>query len=142
MKNTLIMIMLILNGMTLNAQSGEVEVIVTDVVAEWGGSVIITIFEARGFPKDGEAFVGENVPVKDVKAKHVFENIPVGHYAITVFQDLNGDGTLNRDIYRRPTEPYAFSNNVFGRFGPPKFAEVSFSVTSNSNSKFVIHLKE
>jgi uncharacterized protein (DUF2141 family) len=142
MKKTLIMINLMLIGMTLNAQRGEVEVTVTDVIAEWGGSVKITLFETRGFPKDGEAVISENVLVRDIIATHKFVNVPVGEYAIAVFQDLNGDGVLNRDIYRRPTEPYAFSNNVFGRFGPPKFTQVSFSVESNTTSKLVIHLKE
>lgn len=142
MKNTITMIVLLLAALTLNAQPGGVEVEITDVVAEWGGTVRIGLFEEIGFPKTGLAIVSENVPVRDIKAAHIFENIPVGKYAIAVFQDVNGDEELNRDIYRRPTEPYAFSNNVFGRFGPPKFEAVSFSVENNTNSKLVIHLKE
>ncbi|NQT62430.1 MAG: DUF2141 domain-containing protein [Candidatus Marinimicrobia bacterium] len=142
MKNTCIMIASLLFGMSLNAQMGVVEVEITDVVAEWGGSVNIGLYEKKGFPKMGQAIVSENVPVRDIKATHKFENIPVGKYAIAVFQDVNGDDKLNRTIYGQPTEPYAFSNNVFGRFGPPKFAEVSFSVESDANSKLVIHLKE
>ncbi len=142
MKNRIIVIASLLSAMTLNAQSGVVEVIVTDVVAEWGGSVIIGLFEKNGFPKSGQAIVSDTIPVRDIKATHTFENILAGNYAIAVFQDVNGDNELNRDIYRRPTEPYAFSNNVFGRFGPPKFSEVSFSVDNNTNLKLVIHLKE
>ncbi|MBC8375115.1 MAG: DUF2141 domain-containing protein [FCB group bacterium] len=142
MKNTGIMITSLLFGMSLNAQMGVVEVEITDVVAEWGGSVNIGLYEKKGFPKMGRAIVSENLPVRDIKATHKFENIPIGTYAIAVFQDLNGDDKLNRDGYGRPTEPYAFSNNVFGRFGPPKFGKTSFSVESDDNSRLVIHLKE
>ena len=142
MKNSLIMLVLILIGLNLNAQSGEVEVEITDVVAEWGGSLIIGLFEENGFPRAGQAMVSDTIPVRDIKAAYNFETIPVGKYAIAVFQDINGDDKLNRDVYGRPTEPYAFSNNVFGRFGPPKFAKTSFLVEGNTNSKLVIHLKE
>lgn len=142
MKYGLIMIVVLLSAMSLNAQSGTVEVEIKEVVAEWGGSVIIGLFEENGFPKAGQAIVSDTIPVRDIKATHTFKNLPVGNYAIAVYQDVNGDEELNRDIYRRPTEPYAFSNNKFGRFGPPSFAKVSFLVDNNTNLKLVIHLKE
>ena len=142
MKNAVIILLLMLFGITLSAQSGEVEVEITEVVAEWGGSVIIGLFEKKGFPKAGKAVFSDTIPVRDIKATYKFEAIPVGKYAIAIYQDVNGDDKLNRDGYGRPTEPYAFSNNVFGRFGPPKFAKASFLVTSDAESRLVIHLKE
>ena len=142
MKNTLIILVLLLMGMTLHAQSGGVEVEITGIVAEWGGSISIGLFEKKGFPKEGQAITNRVDPVRGIKSTVKFENMPVGNYAIAVFQDVNTDGKLNRTIYGQPTEPYAFSNNVFGKYGPPKFASVAFSVDENTNSKLVIHLKE
>ena len=142
MKNTRIMIMLLIFGMTLSGQSGSVEVDITDIVAEWGGSVKVGLFVEKGFPKTGKALENKDIPVRDIKAQIKFENIPVGKYAIAVFQDVNVDSTLNRTIYGQPTEPYAFSNNVFGRFGPPKFSEACFSVEDNTKAAMVIHLRE
>ena len=136
------MIVLLVIGVALSAQSGGVEIEVVDIVAEWGGSVIVTLFEQNGFPKAGQAIISQNVPVRDIKATVTFESIPLGEYAIAVYQDVNGNGQLNRTIYGQPTEPYAFSNNVFGRFGPPKFTAAAFSVEGNGTVKLVIQLKE
>ncbi len=142
MRNSILIVVILLTGMNLRAQNGGVEVKIVDVVAEWGGTVNIGVFEKNGFPKIGESFINVNVPVRDIEATHRFENIPPGTYAIAVFQDINGDDELNRDIYRRPTEPYAFSNNVFGRFGPPEFALASFNVEVGIDSKLEIRLKD
>ncbi|RLS53127.1 MAG: DUF2141 domain-containing protein [Planctomycetota bacterium] len=43
--------------------------------------------------------------------------------AIAVFQDLDGNGQLSKNAIGIPTEPYGFSNNVRGLWGPPQFKE-------------------
>lgn len=48
------------------------------------------------------------------------QNAPYGEYAVAVFEDQNRDGKLNRDLFGIPKEPYGFSNNARGSFGPPK----------------------
>ena len=35
---------------------------------------------------------------------------------------------MNKSAFRRPTEPYGFSNNVRGSFGPPSFQAASFTL--------------
>lgn len=142
MKNALIMITVFMFGGTLSAQTGRVTVNITDIVAEWGGTVRIGLFKEKGFPKAGKAIASIDVPVRDIKTTASFENILLGQYAIAVYQDVNLDGKLNRTIYGEPTEPYAFSNNVFGRFGPPKFEKVTFKLESTEHTNLVIRLKD
>jgi len=142
MKNTIIILAILMFGLNVNAQDGGVEVEILDVVAEWGGSVKVALFEQDGFPTTGKAIATKTVLVRDIKAKVIFENIPAGQYAIAVYQDINGDDKLNRKFYGAPTEPYAFSNNVFGRRGPPNFEAVTFTVESSTATKLKIHLKE
>lgn len=59
----------------------------------------------------------------------VFRNLAPGKYALTVFQDLNGNSELDRNLVGAPTEPYGFSNDARGMMGPPKFdaAAIPFS---------------
>lgn len=140
MKKVLITIFL-LSGINLIAQNGSVSVDITGVVAEWGGELRFGLFDKSGFPREGKALVSRIVPVRDIKANIVLGALPEGNYAIAIYQDLNNDGKINKTIYGLPTEPYAFSNNVFGRFGPPKFADTEFWVASGDTTSLTIHLE-
>ena len=43
-------------------------------------------------------------------------------------QDLNGNDELDSNLVGMPREPWAFSNNAAGRFGPPKWKDVRFEM--------------
>jgi len=53
-------------------------------------------------------------------------NVEPGEYAIAVFQDLNGNGRIDRPFFI-PTEPFGFSNDT-GRGSPPRFEAAKVSV--------------
>jgi len=59
-----------------------------------------------------------------------FENIPNGIYAVSIFHDINNNGKLDTNFVGIPSEKYAFSNNVKGKFGPPKFNQACIKVKS------------
>jgi uncharacterized protein (DUF2141 family) len=50
-----------------------------------------------------------------------FRGVPAGQIAVAVYQDINGNGRLDRNALGVPTEPYGFSNDV-GRLAPPTFS--------------------
>ncbi len=62
-----------------------------------------------------------------------FTDIPEGQYAIKAFHDVNDNGKLDTNWLGIPTEPYGFSNDVMGTFGPPSFQEASFEVKGGEN---------
>lgn len=51
----------------------------------------------------------------------VVGDLPPGEYALTVFLDANGNGKLDTNPIGMPVEPYGFSNNASGNYGPPSF---------------------
>jgi len=53
-------------------------------------------------------------------------SLPFGTYAISVYHDEDGDGELDSNFLGIPKEPYGFSNNARGIFGPPKYKAASF----------------
>lgn len=55
--------------------------------------------------------------------KLVLKNLPAGPLAISLFQDVNGNGRLDMGALGIPTERYGFSNNARGRFAPPRFEQ-------------------
>jgi len=63
-----------------------------------------------------DAAVGGKVTV-------VLKNLPEGQLALSLFQDANGNGKLDMNAMGMPTEPYGFSNNAIGQYGPPKFEQ-------------------
>ena len=54
-----------------------------------------------------------------------FAGLRPGSYALAVYQDVDGNGELDRNALGLPTEPYGFSNDI-GRLGPPRFAQALF----------------
>ena len=61
----------------------------------------------------------------------VFPDVPEGSYAIAVFQDTNGNTSLDRDQRGLPLEPYGFSNGT-GRTAPPSFEAARITVTGST----------
>jgi len=58
--------------------------------------------------------------------KYEFRGIPEGTYGIRCFQDLNGNGKLDRGMFG-PSEPWAMSWKEKIRF-PPRFEDISFTL--------------
>jgi uncharacterized protein (DUF2141 family) len=57
-----------------------------------------------------------------------------GRYGLAAYQDINGDGELNRNMIGIPTEPYAFSNNAPLRFGPPTFEDAALELGASAET--------
>ena len=55
--------------------------------------------------------------------KLVISGLPAGDYGISVFQDVNGNGKLDKNVLGMPVEPYGFSNDADGNYGPPSFEQ-------------------
>ena len=135
------MTLLILLTSTVYAQTGTVAVKVTQIDAKEGGTIKIGIYDSKGFPFLGKEVDGIDLEVKETSATYVFKNIPAGKYAIAVFQDCNVDGKLNKNMFGVPKEPYGFSKNKYGKFGPPNFEDVSFDVKEDTSISLTINLK-
>ena len=54
--------------------------------------------------------------------------LPSGQYAVSVYQDLNGNHKLDMGFMGIPKEPLGASNNPKPHFGPPTFKECAFNV--------------
>ncbi|MCK0161014.1 DUF2141 domain-containing protein [Allomuricauda sp. F6463D] len=59
------------------------------------------------------------------------EDLPSGEYALAVFHDENGNGKLDTNWLGIPKEKVAFSKGKMKTFGPPKYKECKFRVTSD-----------
>jgi uncharacterized protein (DUF2141 family) len=60
-------------------------------------------------------------------------DLPPGKYAISLFQDLNGDSKLDTNMVGFPKEPFGFSASM-GSFGPPGFDDAAIEFSGNNAS--------
>ncbi len=64
----------------------------------------------------------------------VYTGLEPGTYALKIFQDLDGDKKLGTNKLGIPKEPFGFSNDAMGSFGPPSFEDASFQVGKEATS--------
>jgi uncharacterized protein (DUF2141 family) len=129
-------ILWILSPVMLLAQH-DLEVTVKNV-GEKTGNIRVGLFT------NNEDFLKKAKEGKVVKASTdevivVFTNLTSGEYAVSVIHDQNNNGELDYGFMRIPKEPYGFSNDATGNFGPPSFEKAKLQVTGNTKS--VINLR-
>jgi acyl-CoA reductase-like NAD-dependent aldehyde dehydrogenase/uncharacterized protein (DUF2141 family) len=93
------------------------------------GELAYLVFaSSAGFPGDREKALRRGFLPIPANAQHlrIDTDLPAGTYAVTVYEDLNGNHKLDHNLIGIPREPAGASNNPAVRFGPPKFDECSF----------------
>lgn len=108
------------------ATAGDL-VVHVDNVKSASGQVMVALYD------NADAFLKHPVRAEQAKADKagttlVFHDVAPGDYGFAVFQDINDNGRMDRNLMGIPTEPIAFSNNAQGRMGPPDFAAVKLAV--------------
>lgn len=95
------------------------------------GSVLATLSNERNYNAETSKFTA-NVKISGPVVKLEFFNVPEGDYALRMFRDINNNGKLDTNAFGIPIEPYAFSNNARGAFGPPSFGDAKFIVSGET----------
>ncbi len=97
------------------------------------GAVMVQLFNSETGYQSGAAIGASRVTVTGNTARIDFTNLATGQYAFRMFHDVNGDGRMNTNPFGIPTEPFAFSNNARGSFGPARWAHAVFTVSAGAN---------
>ena len=110
------------------ADGANLTVVVTGIT-ESRGDLLVTVFtSADGWPKPKHAAASSRVPATAPEQEVRLEGLPPGPCAVSVVQDLDGNGklTMRWFPYPRPAEPTGASNGAKGSFGPPSFEAARF----------------
>ncbi len=90
------------------------------------GDVVVAVFDSQA------AWADRSNPVRTLRVAPgeavTLGDLPPGRYGIMAFLDRNGNGRLDTLPIGLPTEPYGFSQNARGRFGPPSWSAAAFGV--------------
>jgi uncharacterized protein (DUF2141 family) len=75
------------------------------------GYLMVGVFNSEtGFPDS--YYKGEKIKVTDTVMIATFTGLPKGKYAVSVYQDINENGRLDKNLFGAPKEKYGFSNKA------------------------------
>ena len=118
----------ILSGLLLlgaaTASAGTVEVRVAGVTAK--GTVKVAVCDKERFLK--QCAYSASAPAQAGETTVSVKGVPAGTWAVLAYQDENGNGELDRNFIGMPKEPYGFSRDARGKFGPPTFEDAAIEV--------------
>jgi uncharacterized protein (DUF2141 family) len=109
---------------------------------EKGTARVAFFLDARAWPDgDSSIFATAVVPISDGQAFAVFEEVPAGPFAVSVFHDEDSDGELDSVALGIPSEAYGFSGNARDIFGPPSFKEAQIELAAGEAKQITIRVK-
>ena len=100
-------------------------------IKEVKGSLMIAIYDHEDHFLKNEV-MGKGKVIEANQIEFRFEGLGEGTYAVSIFHDENDNGKLDANFIGIPSEPYAFSNNAKGMFGPPSFEDCKIEVKGGS----------
>ena len=103
-----------------------------------GGVVKVAVWRDQNTFLKGEPYRAATIEMKNGRATATFADLAPGEYAVSAFHDKNNNGRLDTNFTGKPTEPYGFSNDAKGKFGPPKFENARFRI--DDSKTISIHL--
>jgi Uncharacterized protein conserved in bacteria len=122
----------VLAGLAVPAGAADLTLAVTGAGA--AGQVWIQVFD------DAAAFAERKNPVAALilppGKEATLWALPAGRYAVAAFQDGNGNGRLDANLFGQPVEPYGFSHGA----GPGDFAAAAVEAGDGA-SRIVVDLR-
>jgi uncharacterized protein (DUF2141 family) len=124
-----------LAGLAAEAQQGNSISVPVSGLRNNNGNVRCGLFNsAATFPKDGQQFMGVVAPIANQQATCVFNNVPPGTYAVSLFHAEKGETQLRTGFFGQPEEGYGFSRNAKGSMGPPAFNAAAYTYSGGATS--------
>lgn len=106
-----------------------------DLTLEVRGQPVGTVYAALYDSADGWMQAGRAVKLAVIPAgespRVVFKDLPPGRYAVSLFDDVNGNGKLDRNPIGLPSERWAVSRDAKGRMGPPSFDDAAVELQAD-----------
>jgi len=107
------------------AASARLKVTVSGVAPN-GGNIHVAVHGEATFLQDESALSSIVLsPRGEADVSGQLEALPYDTYAVAVFQDMNGNGQLDKNALGIPTEPYAFSNDPVVKWRAPTFNDAA-----------------
>lgn len=131
MKTLLYILVTFFISFTGFSQTFELKVVIEEI-EDKDGIIYLSLHDnADSFPSDDKKAVKTGKIEKfNTTAEFTFSGLKEGDYAISIFQDLNGNEEMDTNMLGIPKEPVGASNMT--SLGRPKFSKCKFNVSEDS----------
>ena len=118
--------------MPFPVKTGTLTIQVTNVEAAEGELSVGLYNSAESFCTDEGFAFAKNFKVNQKGQVTIqFDDIPYGTYAFAMYQDINLNGDIDKNIIGIPKEPYGFSNKARAKWSAPTYEETKFDFNEN-----------
>lgn len=122
-------IVLALSPVVASAAGTRVQITAKGMTSAAGEINCALYRSAVGFPNKPEQATARVVgPIEGATATCVFDDVPPGPAAVSVYHDANANNKLDLRFGIIPRESIGASNNPKARIGPPKYKAARFVV--------------
>lgn len=112
-----------------SANAADLQLKITNIQSGEGKILLQMVNSESDFTgKSGNSYMSLVLPLHSNELKFEVGPLPAGDYAIRIFHDENNNQKLDTNLLGIPKEPYGFSNDASGKFGPAKWKDAKFSV--------------
>ena len=105
------------------------------------GKVMVAVLASEAQFKDESAPAAATIlPARTGTVTYTVHDLAPGEYGVRAMHDENDNGELDANFVGMPTEPWGFSNDAMGSFGPPGWKDVKFTV--DGDTEITINLNQ
>jgi uncharacterized protein (DUF2141 family) len=102
-------------------------------LAPASGNLMVAVFAGEAQWDGGDAYRATRVAVDADTLTIALDGLQPGEYGLKMYHDVDADGELDTNMMGIPSEPFAFSNNARGSFGPASWSSASFTIAEGGN---------
>jgi len=95
------------------------------------GKFMVAVYEGEENYRE-KAFIEKTVSVNTTGSQEFTISLPAGEYAVAVFQDLNDNEELDKNLVGIPKEPFGFTNKSMGTMSAPGYEDTKFTASKNN----------
>lgn len=96
-------------------------------IADARGQILVAVYDTST-KWLGRALRYERAPASSPSMTIQVPGLAAGTYAVSLVHDIDNNGKMDSNAMRIPIEPYGFSNDATGTFGPASFEQARFEV--------------
>ena len=110
------------------AAAAELTISIANIEDKEGQLMVAVLASESALNGESPATLSVLLPVNATQVSFSTDALVPGEYAARVMHDQNGNGEMDSNLVGMPTEPWGFSNNAMGNFGPPGWNDVRFTL--------------